>query len=286
MRDRIIGPLCAGLLIALTFFYVGEIWVSPECETDPSGYGCAKIAKLKHYQAILPEKSDDKIARYTEMLAFFTGALALVSAVQIWFLTQADRTAQKTASAALQAAVATENSVEVAKTALRDTERAFVYLKTVEVLIERAPSTMGAYGAIDGRIIRLTLTPIWANSGRTPARRMLTCSYIEKFGPILPDDIIFDKQKTPRRAVLGPNTEAHTPGSIIGTYEYEQLEAGDITMCILGWADYNDVFPGTLRHRTEFCLQITVIIQPDGGRRIALPTYSRLNGFDDECLES
>ena len=282
-RDRLIGALCAACLGILALFFLGSlVWMPSKCTRDSSD-DCAMSAKTRLIQVAIEERADDKIARYTEMLAFFTAALVLVSAVQIWFLTQADRTAQKTAGAALKAAIATENSVEVAKIALRDTERAFVYLKTVEVLVKRGPSTIGAYGAIEGPILGCIFTPIWANSGRTPARRMLTCSHIEKFGAKLPDDISFDERRIPRRIVLGPRTETYTTGSSISEDEYHELLRGEKKMFILGWADYDDIFPGTARHRTEFCLQIMAIKQDDGGTRVVLPTYSRLNGFDDEC---
>jgi hypothetical protein len=235
----------------------------------------------------IEEKADDKIARYSEWLAILTGGLVLVSAVQIWFLTLADRTAQKTAGAALKAAEATESSVEIAKSALRDTERPFVYLKTVEVLTERGPSTtgyidpQGTIGQIKGKITGCTFTPVWGNSGRTPARRILTYSNIKKFGPQLPAIINFDEDVV-QSGVLGPNTEMYTIGSKIDGDDYWKLLDNETAMLIMGWADYDDVFPGTSRHRTEFCLQIK-ILRGDEGIRVVLPTYSRLNGFDDEC---
>ena len=76
----------------------------------------------------------------------------------------------------------------------------------------------------------------------------------------------------------------YTPGISVSADEFKELSQKEITMLIWGWADYDDIFPYTKRHRTEFCLQIKVITQPDGGRRIQLPTYPRFNGFDDECL--
>jgi hypothetical protein len=238
--------------------------------------------------SVTEEKAEDKIARYTEWLALLTGGLVLVSAVQIWFLTQADRTARKTAGAALKAAEATESSVEIAKSALRDTERPFVYLKTVDVLIERAPSTFGpidhtgTLGTILGKIISCTFTPLWGNSGRTPARRVLTYSNIKKFDSQLPDSVSFDEDVIPKSGVLGPNTEMYGIGSKIDEDEYYKLLGNELTMIIMGWADYDDVFPGTSRHRTEFCLQIK-IVRNEEGTRVVLPSYSRLNGFDDEC---
>jgi hypothetical protein len=112
---------------------------------------------------------------------------------------------------------------------------------------------------------------------------MLTSSYINKFQGTLPTKIDFDTQTLPTQAVLGPNTETYTPGSRISEEEYYKLLKNEMTMLMLGWADYDDVFPDTARHRTEFCFQILLVAQADGGTRIALPRTSHLDGFDEEC---
>lgn len=44
-----------------------------------------------------PETADDRVADYTEALAWFTGLLALVSATQIFFLIRADSRAAEAA---------------------------------------------------------------------------------------------------------------------------------------------------------------------------------------------
>jgi hypothetical protein len=55
---------------------------------------------------------------------------------------------------------------------------------------------------------------------------------------------------------------------------------------IWGWADYNDVFPSTPRHRTEFCYEITVGQDPSTGpieQSISASQYGRHNAADEEC---
>jgi hypothetical protein len=56
-------------------------------------------------QNFVPESRTSQVS-YTEWLAILTGALAIVSSVQILFLIRADRTSQIAANAALRAAVA------------------------------------------------------------------------------------------------------------------------------------------------------------------------------------
>ena len=279
--------LAATAIAVLVIIASLAAWSGMQPVSAPTAFRAERVEEPTASGPTVVEKADDKIARYTEWLAILTGGLVLVSAVQIWFLIQADRTAQKTAGAALKAAEATESSVEVARSALRDTERPFVYLKTVEVLVEKGPSTAGMGTAIEFEearpVIGFTFTPLWGNSGRTPARRILTYSSIKRFGPQLPANVHFDENVIPQSGVLGPNAEMYTIGSKINSGDIRKLSNREMTMLIMGWADYDDVFPGTPRHRTEFCLQIKIIPEVDGKVRVVLPTYSRLNGFDDEC---
>ncbi len=54
-----------------------------------------------------------------------------------------------------------------------------------------------------------------------------------------------------------------------------------------GWAEYDDVFSGTKRHRTEFCHELIVGGNPAAGKAtITLSVYPRFNGMDEECLRA
>jgi hypothetical protein len=54
---------------------------------------------------------------------------------------------------------------------------------------------------------------------------------------------------------------------------------------IFGWANYNDVIPGTRRHVTKFCLELS--IGSDPRKNLNPPTWYNLTSFhncaDDEC---
>jgi hypothetical protein len=234
----------------------------------------------------IADVSAEDVAYYTKVLAWFTAVLAIVSAAQGVLLFRADKTARLSADAALKAAKATENSVEVAKTALRDTERAFVYLKTIEVRFERAPPWMRVNGReVDGRVLSFSLTPVWANSGKTPAMKMLLNVETEVFPcPEAPDKIGFQDDGTPRHGVLGPTTEMMVAPKPVTGDVLERLKSGQGSLLIWGWVDYNDVFPDTARHRTEFCLEIKIKIQADGSPLMGMQVYRRFNGFDGECF--
>jgi hypothetical protein len=73
----------------------------------------ASHSEQRTRQNITPQTPEERIAFYTEVLAWFTGVLAVVSAVQGVFLYSADKTARLTAEAANKAATAAETHTEI-----------------------------------------------------------------------------------------------------------------------------------------------------------------------------
>lgn len=53
---------------------------------------------------------------------------------------------------------------------------------------------------------------------------------------------------------------------------------------IWGWADYDDIFDATPRHRTEFCCRVVVIPQNPAQMMVRFETYRMHNGYDDDCF--
>ena len=118
MWNRLIGLFCAAALGALTIFYVEQIQrprqfpsqaIHWNHSTESSDY-TASSAK-----ASIQDTSAEIVAYYTKVLAWFTGVLAAISVVQGFILYRADKTAQKSADAALVGAKATQSSVRLTK---------------------------------------------------------------------------------------------------------------------------------------------------------------------------
>jgi hypothetical protein len=84
---------------------------------------------------------------------------------------------------------------------------------------------------------------------------------------------------------MGPDTQIYGAPLKITADQFNQIRDKKIAMLIWGWADYDDIFPNSKRHRTEFCLHISITTQPDGSVSIQLPLYSRFNGADEECVQ-
>jgi hypothetical protein len=117
----------------------------PNDQGAPQSAGQSPKAKVK------PPSPDERIADYTLWLERFTGALAIVSSIQIIFLVRADMTASRSASAATEAA-------KIARMALEGIERPFVVLSIVAN--EQEERDLGLRAPI-----RCALT----NYGKTPA---------------------------------------------------------------------------------------------------------------------
>ena len=109
----------------------------------------------------------------------------------------------------------------------------------------------------------------------------------------LADDFTFpDKwderttDRTERLTFVGPKSDTWGPIIGISVDDLQKISAGQKWGYIYGWIEYNDVFPNTSRHRTEWCLQITVVgdITNSQAAPLLFMNYSKYNGTDDECL--
>jgi hypothetical protein len=82
------------------------------------------------------------------------------------------------------------------------------------------------------------------------------------------------------------------PGGIIESailpVQLEQMDnilAGTQYLYVWGWAEYDDVFAGTSRHRTEFCFRWTVGGNVRDAKKVSTRynIHERHNGADEEC---
>ena len=159
--------------------------------------------------------------------------------------------------------------------------RAFVFVKKIEAQFigEKATHT----------ITKWRFFAHWENGGNTPTKNMRNrINYALTENPIdlgfgFPD---FGDQPD-GRTMIGPRSFMHSSYFDIPVEDLQKIKDGTAHAYIWGWADYDDVFPDTPRHRSEFCFKIIIhgdllaencqfLYQQDG----------RFNGFDEECLRS
>jgi hypothetical protein len=162
-------------------------------------------------------------------------------------------------------------------------ERAYVFVKTLEI---------GPVG--DG----VSIAPQWGNSGTTPTKDMLNWVSWKKFKGTIPADYGFpdlgDDGKPMTSPVkgtplfVGPGATIYGQGFYIPRSMVEEVARGDSQYFVWGWAEYNDVFEGTRRHRTKFCNEVKFDqtgLDPGGKPVFSIwfPICSRGNCTDDEC---
>ena len=186
------------------------------------------------------------------------------------------------AYAASQAATATSAQVRLSQQAMLNTQRAFVYVQ-------------GFYGIAhtdeSGKVVTWAMMPIWENNGATGTRRLynhVSCRAFPSEPPAnfdFPD--LWEENATPGAValMLGPKSTLRGRRIHIPVEDLIAVAAGTRQIYMWGWAEYDDVFEGTDRHRTEFCVQVNVIGDP------TLPKFEHFtpssapwhNGADEEC---
>ena len=124
--------------------------------------------------------------------------------------------------------------------------------------------------------------------GLNPDRHGVMCIGYENRKTELPDDFKFETNETHKTfpISIGPGAQIRGPGIEYQVFDIEEIRLRKAFGYIWGWVDYNDVFPGTERHRTEFCYQI--LVGPAGRHadpnQIIVTSYKKHNGSDEECL--
>ena len=91
MRSKAWGALAIAGFVLLLAFYGWQLWI---VAVQPEHHAHPRHANSSAQQVVRPKPADERIADYTEVLAIVTALLAVVSAIQIWFLLRADQTAR------------------------------------------------------------------------------------------------------------------------------------------------------------------------------------------------
>ncbi len=223
---------------------------------------------------------EDPVAFYTFVLGIFTGLLAIVSGTQIYFLMRADTTARTAADAATA-------QVRLSKDALINTERAFIFVSKIHAMAGLKGST--------GEVIDWSFYCVWENAGGTATRRMFMQTNWHSFDGEIPDDFDFrDLGKGERIPMMvGPKSTTLGAASVVPIALLMAAYEKKKRIYMWGWVEYNDVFEGTRRHRTEYCYEIVAVGRPDiaaHGGEPHIPFeyrgHKRHNGTDEECLKT
>jgi hypothetical protein len=188
---------------------------------------------------------DDSTGFYALWTALFTFVLA-ISTILLWS--------------------ETAKSSGIAKTALTEIERAFIYLDGFETEVSTGEDIKGMTdeevppryrGSRELYITRFAVAPKWKNSGSTPPKKMTI--QVNWCGPE-GDVILYRYRKPPIPFFVGPNAvetsasfEIPGAGAIV---DWSWHPVGDQPLVLIwGRADYEDIFDKA--HFVEWCYRVT-----------------------------
>jgi hypothetical protein len=186
-----------------------------------------------------------------------------------------------------RAMASVEEASRIVDSTMIATQRAYVVFREFQVNVTRL-------SAIED-IQSCTIQPIWENAGTTPTRNGRAHVNWRYFERAIPNDFdLADFDEMGNRVVsydsylplvIGPRGTSFSPVIVIEGSTIRNVRELQGRVLIWGWAEYDDVFEGSRRHRTEFCYQMTVTGSMSSSH-IGFRQYRRFNGVDDECERS
>lgn len=177
-----------------------------------------------------------------------------------------------------------EQSARVANEGALSAQRPYVFLREFRVNLTK--------NALNDEIQTCTIQPIWENTGTTPTRSGRSHVNWKFFDRAIPDDFDFpdyDELGNPIQTydvfgplIVGPRATALSALLDIEASVLRQVRDLQGKLLIWGWAEYDEVFTDSRRHRTEFCYQLVVTGSPASW--VGFSQYRAFNGADDDCL--
>jgi hypothetical protein len=231
-------------------------------------------------------------------IAFFTWCLVVVTGWLVWATVGLRGVTAELVHFAEQQATdmkaSIQNAVEATKAAIASNQiavtnsvqqlQAYVTARDLQLTVHRRPPTPGAYIQIEGAAHTYGVTAILKNGGQTPATNVTINVSCQKLSKDLEGDFAFPDSPLFGQGVIGPQGEMHTPIIRLDATEFEPID-GTTEWYLWGWVEYDDVFTGTIRHRTEFCFQIDRVRLPVTNEFLAgFRPYPRFNAAEADCL--
>jgi hypothetical protein len=238
------------------------------------------------------KKSSDESFKLTDwLLVLFSGLLALYT----WRLYLATRGLVEAAhnqsedmkastKAATDAATAAIASNQIAVYNAEQQLRAYVTALEVNLRLQRRANMVGAHQVINGPVHTYSVSVVLKNGGQTPTRNLAIGFSGQKFIGEMPDTFDFPDSDLIGHGLIGPGSALLTPEIGFDATEFERTDA-NFRWYVWGWVEYDDVFRGTSRHRTEFCFEIKPIRDPHTNEiYVGFPTHKRFNAADWDTL--
>jgi hypothetical protein len=201
------------------------------------------------------------------------GIAALAAVAIAWFTWTLYRATNKLWEAGERQLAIAKQSADTADRSLRELNRAFVF--PVDVSRRSNPITPDDTDVI----------VMWENSGATQTKALRSRISSASFPPHKLDGFNFPDLGAHKesRAFIGPKASIEMAPITIPQATIASAGGRSSRIFVWGWAEYDDIFPGTVRHRTEFCVEMRVSYPTGSQSRIDWVTHTEFNGSEEEC---
>lgn len=183
----------------------------------------------------------------------------------------------------LAAARASDRNAALVAEGMITTQRAYVFLREFQVATTRNP--------LNDEIQTCTIQPVWENTGSTPTRNGRAHVNWKYFDRSVPADFDFaDFDEAGNRVlsydaykplIVGPRATALSPIIVMEPAILRQVRDQQGKLLIWGWAEYDEIFGDSRRHRTEFAYLVVVSGSP--ASHVGFSQYRLYNGVDEDC---
>jgi hypothetical protein len=205
------------------------------------------------------KERDDRAALYDQLLIFAALLVAVGAFLAIAFAMQAYYQ-----SLTLRAM---RRSAQLAERNIAAAQRAFVYMSALD---------WSAAGA------NVKISPIWANAGATPTRRLRISTNWKASHGELPADFDINYVRPPENLFLGPNGKAEIGTVFIPMRDIQAAIEERLHLYVWGRATYDDMFEGSAPHFFEFCQQLQVTGETPGNIDLSFTQFGLSNGSDED----
>jgi len=201
----------------------------------------------------------DRAALYDQLLIFAALLVAVVAFLAIAFAMQAYYQGLALRAMRRFSQVAERNTTAM--------QRAFVYIGGLD------------YGMAGANV---RISPIWANAGATPTRRMRVSTNWKASHGELPADFDINYVRPPENLFLGPNGKAEIGAVLIPMRDIQAAIEDRLHLYIWGRATYDDMFEGSTPHFFEFCQRLQVTGEAPGNIDVSFTQFGLSNGSDED----
>lgn len=289
-------PISAGLLLVASLWLLWPAVVSAafqKCTETRELWGAyQKLRETPFLPTLLYVWIDLRVAcglhvanGYRDALTAFSGLAVAAFTATLWWATLGMLRASRSQLEAIR------KQGTFAERALVSAERAFVFYDKVDLTAALHPN---------GSVSAWTIVPGWKNSGTTPARHVVchVSLHYQSGMAGLRDGFDFPEQwdigepgismvSIPPQGTIGDSVKRIPIAELVASKQKTKR------VFMYGWVEYDDVFPETPRHRTEFCVEIITCFDPriDIGslpqerrpKPFQFNFHGRHNGAEDEC---